>query len=741
MLPGTGFLALAAVAETSLVARGASREEERQVALRDIEFVDALIVPEGERVEIRVRRDERESRFGIESRQAVGAPWRLHARGRIGAASGPVPTIDLDLLRTRCVRDEDPAAVSTEAPHLAFGPRWDNVKRIRVAQREAMLELELAPRFAGDLALLPLHPALMDMALAGAQALVPWLDRATQVLVPLALGTLRVYGPLPRQVISRVRYREDLSTPGDVAVFDAAVCDDRGRVLVEALELSLLALRDTTRLASAPAGIAPRPREHAAANPLLALTIREGIRAREGMEALERIIASNPPPQVVVSPLPLEPLLAEFRSHVTAAPVARTLAGDKASEPMSPMERDIANIASGLLGAARVGPDDNLIDLGLHSLLAVRLFTRLKKLTGKNLPLATLLEAPTVRGLAERFGLGADDAEGGEGGAGGATDLLTSSDMVRDRRAHAHWLRPLWSHVVPLKPTGTLPPFFSIHARGGAVLNYRTLATFVDPEQPLYGIQCRGLDGRTEPFRSIEEMADQYLDEIRRIQPHGPYFLGGGSLGGVVGLEIAERLRAEGERVGLIAMFDSWGPVWFAPNQQPGDSSRLWRKLNAHMERLRRQGAVSGSRLLWMGLQRRVVTRARLAAARVLRTLGIELPHNLRYFYVEHANLAALQRFTPNKYDGDIVLFRALDDPDADFSDPTMGWRGSVLGDIEIIDAPGTHNSIVHDAVFGELFRQRLRRAQADTGGSRGGTGDSHGGTEERRAAEGSRLS
>ena len=85
---------------------------------------------------------------------------------------------------------------------------------------------------------------------------------------------------------------------------------------------------------------------------------------------------------------------------------------------------------------------------------------------------------------------------------------------------------------------------------------------------------------------------------------------------------------------------------------------------------------------------------------------------SLRYFYVEHANLAALQQYVPQTYDGDIVLFRALDDPDADFSDPTMGWTASVRGSIEVIDAPGTHNSLVHDPVFGELFRTGLRAAQ-----------------------------
>jgi len=85
---------------------------------------------------------------------------------------------------------------------------------------------------------------------------------------------------------------------------------------------------------------------------------------------------------------------------------------------------------------------------------------------------------------------------------------------------------------------------------------------------------------------------------------------------------------------------------------------------------------------------------------------------------LEQANLAALRHYVPKMYEGDVVLFRALDDPDADFSDPTMGWTASVQGHVEVIDAPGTHNSLVHDPVFGELFRTRLREAQQAAAGA-----------------------
>jgi thioesterase domain-containing protein/NAD(P)-dependent dehydrogenase (short-subunit alcohol dehydrogenase family)/aryl carrier-like protein len=716
LLPGTGSLSLVHTAE-----RLAGREG--PLALREVEFVDALIVPEGTRSEIRVRLDSAEGKFALESRRDASAPWRLHVRGRTGVPSGLSAPVDLPSLRARCTQSAEPASVTSEAPLLAFGPRWHNVTGIHVGQREALIDLELASRFAGDLAAFPLHPALLDLGLAGAQAIVPWLDRRNQLLVPLSIGTLKVYGPLEARVASRVRYREDLSTPGDVAVFDVAMCDLAGRVLVEAGEFHMLAMRDRARLA-APAARPTRERSAAPpANPLLSLTLREGIRADEGIAALERILGAGDLPQVAVSPLPLAPLLGQLRASTRAAPVPTAAGRPRASETargeaLTPLQSEIAAFVGNVLSMPEIGLDENLIDLGLHSLLAVRLFNRLKKLTGLNLPLSTLLEAPTLRTLSERFG----DRGGAPVAVGarvqtplpGPMDILSSSDAVRDPKAHEHWLRPLFSHVVPLKPAGTLPPFFVIHARGGAVLNYRTLSTFADPEQPVYGIQCRGLDGRTEPFHTLEEMATQYLEEIRRIQSHGPYFLGGGSLGGIVALEMAQQLRADGERVGLLTMFDSWGPTWFSPEHMPPAPARLARRLEGHVKRLKREGLAEELQLLARRGRGRLAARARQLACRVLRVTGNELPHNLRYFYVEEANLAALRRYVPKPYPADVVLFRALDDPDADFSDPMMGWRATVEGEIEVIDAPGTHNSLVHDPVFGELFRARLRRAQQD---------------------------
>src|SRR5208282_3855229 len=130
------------------------------------------------------------------------------------------------------------------------------------------------------------------------------------------------------------------------------------------------------------------------------------------------------------------------------------------------------------LDAAQIGIHDDFFLLGGHSLLAVRLFADIEKLTGKNLPLALLFQAPTIAQLAE---------------------VLT-----RDGWAAS------WSVLVPMQPLGKKPALFCVHDVGGNVLCFQALARSLGPDQPVYGLQARGLDGKEAPAARIEDMAASY---------------------------------------------------------------------------------------------------------------------------------------------------------------------------------------------------------------------------------------
>jgi phthiocerol/phenolphthiocerol synthesis type-I polyketide synthase E len=185
----------------------------------------------------------------------------------------------------------------------------------------------------------------------------------------------------------------------------------------------------------------------------------------------------------------------------------------------------LARIWQEILAVDSISPDQNYFDLGGDSSLAVQMFAQIEKTFQIKLPLATLYEAPTIEELAKIIR--------GEAAASG------------------------WSPLVAIQVAGSRPPFFCMHGAGGTVLMYRDLSRRLGDDQPFYGLQSRGLDGSCPPLTNVEEMAALYVKEIRRVQSHGPYFLGGYCMGGTVAFEVAQQLQGEGESVALLALFDT----------------------------------------------------------------------------------------------------------------------------------------------------------------------------------------
>jgi phthiocerol/phenolphthiocerol synthesis type-I polyketide synthase E len=206
----------------------------------------------------------------------------------------------------------------------------------------------------------------------------------------------------------------------------------------------------------------------------------------------------------------------------------------------------LARIWQEELGIDVVGPDQNFFDLGGDSSIAVRMFSQVEKLFGIKLPLAILYEAPTIDELA----------------------VILRGEASNHR----------WSPLVPIQVAGSRRPFFCIHGAGGTVLMYRELSQHLGDDQPFYGLQSQGLDGISLPLRRVEEMAAIYAGEIRKVQPRGPYFIGGYCMGGTVAYEVAQQLRGQGETVALLGLFDTmnWHKI----------PLNMWSKSSHAMERL-----------------------------------------------------------------------------------------------------------------------------------------------------------
>jgi len=239
---------------------------------------------------------------------------------------------------------------------------------------------------------------------------------------------------------------------------------------------------------------------------------------------------------------PLTPNGKIDRARLPAPEPARAAAGFLA--PREPLELKVAAVWERVLGVHPVGVKDNFFDLGGHSLLAVRLAALLEKETGQRVPLAHILRGPTVEQLA---------------------------GMLR-REAPPRVVSPL----VPIQPAGTRPPFFCVPGAGGNVIYLYNLARHLGNDRPFYGLQGVGFEGEAPPQRSVEDMAAHYLRSVESVQPGGPYFLGGHSLGGWVAYEMAQQLARRGRQVGLVAIVDTPVPSPAAHRDRSGWSEARW---------------------------------------------------------------------------------------------------------------------------------------------------------------------
>src|SRR5690348_5264649 len=369
--------------------------------------------------------------------------------------------------------------------------------------------------------------------------------------------------------------------------------------------------------------------------------------------------------------------------------------------PIGQLERAFMQLWRELLRVREVRLDDNFFDLGGDSILAVRVFQRAQELTGINLPLSTLVGAPTVAGQAAAFR------------AAGAKE----PDARQAAPGYASAAADPWRLLVPLQPRGELPPLFCVHAVGGNVLGYKPLAQALGEERPFYGIQAVGLDGITPPLESLPAVAERYCAEIRAVQPHGPYFLAGRSMGGMIAYEMARQLQAQGERIALLALLDTYGPGnHHFELQRSGSLRRMGHAWRGRLNRLRRADLAKLRRwaaefVYWRGLWATDAIRLRWA-----RATGRTLPHALRYRVLLKSNQRAYYDYAPPPYPGRITLFRAAEHPPEMAASYALGWEKASV-DVEVIQMTGDHDSLIEQPSLVPVFRATLARAQAAAAG------------------------
>lgn len=375
------------------------------------------------------------------------------------------------------------------------------------------------------------------------------------------------------------------------------------------------------------------------------------------------------------------------------------------------LEIQLAKIWEKVLGIKPIGVKDNFFELGGHSLLALPLFVEIEKTFGKNLPLATLFQAPTVEQLAK---------------------ILSQEDFSAS-----------WHSLVPIQPKGSKPPLFAIHSLGQGFKFYRDMSHHLGSDQPIYGLRyglaaATGADAiNAQPDLPIDHkiLIEDYIKEMRTFQPEGPYLLAGVSVGGIIAFKIAQQLQAQGHEVGILALMDTNAPGYSLkplPNTTPWSRYLLlWKqKIEMHSSYL----ATFHPKDKLSYIAKRAVSFSQHLVGGFYFKQALQVVKNS--YRTKRASSAANkekntktdsqtnpQTNPPNLpdarlvYPGKITLFRASYRAPGFYHDPANGWEGMADGGIETYEITGEHTTMLqepHVRVLAKHLSHCINKALAD---------------------------
>jgi amino acid adenylation domain-containing protein len=354
--------------------------------------------------------------------------------------------------------------------------------------------------------------------------------------------------------------------------------------------------------------------------------------------------------------------------------------GNRKADPDDALELQLVRIWEKVLAVEAVATTDDFFALGGDSLGATTMFAAVEKFCGIDLPVAILLEAPTIRKFAEVIRRGG----------------LSETDL----------------RLVALRLRGSKPPLYCVPSAGADALEFRILTCHLADNQPVFAFQSPGLDGRSRCLRSVEEMAESYIHTMQLHQPHGPYYLCGNSFGGVVAFEMARRLVAGSEEVRFLGLLDSHGGEYPKRRKSLAPGKRLKLALLPFLPRSEWYSFdlalfKSGFRQ-WMErwLVRRMIVLDELMKFRVLRC-----PFKLRGLYIQEVCMAARRRYKQMPFSGKIDLFRAEHQPPIDLfeEDPFLGWSGMAADGIEVHQLPGHHGMHSREPAIAAVLARKLQ--------------------------------
>jgi amino acid adenylation domain-containing protein len=343
------------------------------------------------------------------------------------------------------------------------------------------------------------------------------------------------------------------------------------------------------------------------------------------------------------------------------------------------LELQLIKIWEKILGVKPIGIKDNFFELGGHSLIALLLITEIEKVWGKHLFLSSILQSPTIAELAA---------------------VLRQKEYTSS-----------WSSLVPIELGGHKAPLFCIHPVGGNVLEYYSLAGYLNQDRPIYGLQAQGIDGNQKLIDRVEEMASHFIQEIQTVQPNGPYLLIGYSFGGLLAFEMAQQLYRQGEKVNLLGLLDTRASILREVNKSFPEY------LEIHLNKLRQLESLDKLKYCISKIntlfQKKMSYRDNIIAD--LSKIEMLSPEILN---VLDCNIQAQEDYIPQVYPGKVIIFRS--ESQSLYRDlyPELGWKNLVSGGIECEDIPGDHYEMIREPNVRVLARKLNDWIDRQTNGS-----------------------
>ncbi|MCW2121112.1 non-ribosomal peptide synthetase [Flavobacterium sp. 7A] len=342
--------------------------------------------------------------------------------------------------------------------------------------------------------------------------------------------------------------------------------------------------------------------------------------------------------------------------------------------PTSTMEILVADVWKECLQLDQIDIHSNFFEIGGHSLVAVKVMSKLEKTTKERLPLSALFEYSTIEKLA----------------------LL----LTKDKSAIS------WDSLVPIKPNGTKTPLYIVHGAGLNVLIFNALAKNLDNDQPVFALQAKGLNGIDEPYDTIEEIAAYYIDCIMKNNPNGPYALAGYSFGGIIAYEMAHQFSLKGKKITMVGLLDTnVNPQYYYSDPFEKKMAKLINKFKNHVW-------VLGTMLTnWEQMKERFDTKLNEFKNIKNKIFSQSNESQNNQQKLDDANAIASNKYhlVPRAYKLD--LFRVNAKYIYRHNRRTLGWKRVALKGVEVHDIPGSHFELFappHDKISARIIQDVL---------------------------------